>query len=1108
MKITIDASENGASSLGAVSTGNTAANVDNSVARTTSASAKNAGTTKYNPRIDISSNVMDNNAYSGHGKTAEDVMQEAGSQDIVARRNYMAIMSNTMSKEDFAKLLKDGTHPGNTEIGTVVTIIDHIKAALIKGGKEIHGFTDNLDAEKFAAITGNKVMAQKLANQFNEKNLPPTGENLSAAGKAWDKAREITALSEGAVKYMVENQLPPTIENLYLARFSGGNDAGKQGRGYFAQDIKAADLNQPVYFAKKADNFDWDKLEPQIEKVIKEAGYEINEENLANGRWLIEKGIPLTTNNFIALKQLQEFKLPPDSPSFIEAKATEISAAITAAIADGRNPLTANLLDGLSYAEKAVQYIEDIKDIEPPAIEKVVSGEQIINLKNLLAAQKQILREKMGKEVIDRPSQSMNAIQPTHLPQTTVPQTAAHQTAIPQTAGNAQPNFAEKALAAQRLLAETSLIMTAAVNLRMLRTGFNIETAPLEKLVSELKNAEKAIQNQLIGGDEEAITAKRYFNYNETVTKIGEISAMPADLVGRMVRFVPVNLVPKALATLNEIHTNGAALKTVYEKAGENYEQVMTAPRRDMGDSIHKAFRNVDDILAELNLNPTDANRRAVRILGYNSMEINHENIEAVKEKDTQLQDILAKMKPGTVLEMIREGLNPLAMSLDELENILNGRNEAITETLDNYSHFLAKLDKKGNITSTERSVYIGVYRLLRQIEKGESRAIGSLLNAEMDFSLGNLLTAMRSNRRQGMDYNVNDDFGGVDAVTNDDSLEVSLNKLHQALQNNGSNKTEAGLQEKLRDIIDKLDLDETNEEYLAGQIKNIKSLNDVGNEIIQSLLDSNQQVTVNNLLAAFQMTKKPGEMHQKARELADKTDLEAVLAEAKESLIRDFTDEDNATAAYENLQKAMNGIFSRAADSEQATALDVRELSNMCRQISLQAAMKTSNKSEGYREERYDIPIEIDGEITAINLLLRHNSESEGKVSCAMNTTAFGAVTAEFDVNNEKLQGHVAVNNSEGLKKLSSQADNLYTALNEIIAGDKIIGDIHFIKSNKTYTNLLSNAETNSNKSSMDEQEKSKDAKNKDVSKVSNKELYLTAKAFITFIQKLGKED
>jgi len=1001
--------------------------------------------------IDISSQ-WDDHAYAGQGKTIEDVMLEAGSEDIVARRNYMAVMSNTMSKEDFAKLMRDGTHPGNTEVETVVTIIDHIKAALVKGGKEIHGYTDNLDAEKFAAITGNKLLANKLAHSFKEKGLPVTEENLEIVANAWEKAKEIESLTEGAVKYMVENQLPPTLNNLYLARYSGGNDAGKQGRGYFPI--------QQSYLAKKADHLDWQKLDPQIEKVIHDSGYEVNKENMQAGRWLIEKGIPLTTPNFSTLKQAQEFTVgrglaPAETPIFIEAKTDQIVATITKAIADGKNPLNTNLLDPDSDVEKALKYTEDIKQINPSAIEKVVTNEQVLNLKNLLTAQRRITAGSYNTRENDRPSQSTPNEQ--HLPLT------------------------DKILAAQRLLLETSLVMTAEANLRMLRTGFNIETAPLEQLVSEFK----ALEN-----------SPRSLHYNETITKIAEITVMPAALVARMTRFAPAHLLPKTgtLATLNEIHENGTILKASYEKAGELYEQVMTSPRRDMGDSIIKAFRNVDDILSEMNLELSQANRRAIRILGYNSMEINNENIEAVKEKDAQLQDILAKMKPGTVLEMIRQGINPLTMGLDELQAILNGKNETIAETLDSYSHFLAKLDRKGSITEAERKVYIGIYRLLRQIEKGESRVVGSLINAEMDFSLGNLLTAIRSNNRKGVDYQVNDDFGGVTAVNND-KLEASLEKLL-------TTQNESELREKLADILEQLDLHEINEDYLTEQLKNIQLAKGVENEIIQSLLDSNQPVTVNNLLAASVLFKKPKELYQKAETYAKENDLESILADAKERVISDFTDEESATGAFENLRKVMNDIFTRSAVSDEVSALDVRELGNLCRQINLQAAMNNVRRT-GFNEEAYDIPVEIDGEITAINLLLRHDSLVSGKVSLTMDTTVFGNMTAEFMVNNGSIAGFVAVNDSEGLKKMAEKADILYTALSDMSNFE--VGAIHFIKSNTPNNDKPSHGDAlirpAEKGTSTDEQNKSMEAE-----KVSNKELYLAAKAFITFIQRVNK--
>ncbi|MDR0221469.1 MAG: DUF6240 domain-containing protein, partial [Lachnospiraceae bacterium] len=312
-------------------------------------------------------------AYPDPPKTFDDLAREIGNLDVDARRNYLAIMSNTMSSEDFARLQADGTHPGNTEIETVVTILDHIKAALVKGGTDISGYTDTLGADQYAAVTG-------------------------------ESAARIPALSEGALKYMVENQLPPTIVNLYRAAHAGGTDPDRQGAGYFpvraaengatppangatspvgavvnrppdpnvapmspvGGDVHIAPLASrphtgsagfiPTYLAQKPATINWEKLAPQIEKIITEAGLDpAAEENRANARWLVEKGLPLTKENLTHLTQLKTLELPADP--------ARIAAAIRAALADGKDPRTANLLDPRSYLERAVQFNDYIQGL-------------------------------------------------------------------------------------------------------------------------------------------------------------------------------------------------------------------------------------------------------------------------------------------------------------------------------------------------------------------------------------------------------------------------------------------------------------------------------------------------------------------------------------------------------------------------------------------------------------------------------------------------------------------------------------------------------------------------------------------------------------------------
>ena len=143
-----------------------------------------------------------------------------------------------------------------------------------------------------------------------------------------------------------------------------------------------------------------------------------------------------------------------------------------------------------------------------------------------------------------------------------------------------------------------------------------------------------------------------------------ELPGLPVSVLG------PYSLKQKvSQETVAEFHSEGKALQTAYTEANERYETLMTAPRRDLGDSIRKAFSNVDDILTDMSLDKTPENQRSVRILAYNRMEITAENIERVKEADKQVTAVIEKLTPKNVLQMIRDGVNPLEKTFGELES-------------------------------------------------------------------------------------------------------------------------------------------------------------------------------------------------------------------------------------------------------------------------------------------------------------------------------------------------------------------------------------------------------------------------------------------------------
>lgn len=944
--------------------------------------------------LDISGKVTDNNAYGGHGKTAEEVMQDAGAIDVATQTDFMTVMSNTMSEEDFDRLREEGYHPGDMDVEEVVTIVDKIKAELVKGGTEVAGYTDDLDADTLAQITGSEAFAAELAKQFRAHDIPLTQENVKAAKDAFERAMQTGFPGEGAVKYMVENGMEPTIDNFYMADHSAASDSHMQGHGYYAADNTG-------YYAKKAEDYNWEQLRPQIDRILEEAGLENSEENVKSAQWLIGVGVPLTVETMEALHEIEQAGQPWDQ--------TKILSAVAAAISDGKKAGDANLADGRSELERAADYAESYEGISDEAVDLTVAQEKECNLRNLKKAQEEI------------------------------------------DAGIAADT--PQAVTQRRQLEEVRLMMTIEANRRLMESGYSIDTTDLEALVDALKKLEQEQNRKLFGEADGAAAAGKAALYEELQQKTAEIPYLPAAV---LVRYVGEGEV----FTLDSVYENGTALKNTYESARESYETLMTAPRADMGDSIRKAFRNVDDILDDMGLETNEENRRAVRILGYNSMDITDDNIDAVKKYDMELQQTIRRMTPAASLQAIRDGKNPLTMSIAELNQYLDesGADDAAKE--EKFSKYLYKLEKSHAVTEQEREAYIGIYRMFRQLEKTDDAAVGSLLKEGAEISFSNLLTAMRSTKKQGMDYRVDDGFEGVDgAMKNKSITDQILSGFPNLGQESAETENQTGGQEKqpsgqaesyyhmlAGQIADNMEPEklagtqlgaETTMEafadamrqqaadasleqaYMQEQLQSYRGLENVEEAVVQELLAYRQPVTANNLEAASALRKKPGALYRKLRELEDGAEVPEGKAKA-ETLIESLTDKESAQEAYGKMQETFSSLLEEAMDAPD-DYLDLRTLQSCKKQLALAGSLA--------REENYQIPVEINGEMTAINLKVLHGGET-GKVNVTVQTEEYGRITAKFSLKEQNLTGYIACESAEGTRWLQGRQENLESAL------------------------------------------------------------------------------
>ena len=210
---------------------------------------------------------------------------------------------------------------------------------------------------------------------------------------------------------------------------------------------------------------------------------------------------------------------------------------------------------------------------------------------------------------------------------------------------------------------------------------------------------------------------------------------------------------------------------------------------------------------------------------------------------------------------------------------------------------------------------------------------------------------------------------------------------------------------------------------YEQEQLQQYRALNTVENAVINELLAYQQTITADHLSAAMSMRKNPGFLHRKLNELDHSAD-KHIVKDAIRDMVEGLTDKDTAADAYDNMQETFTGLIEDAKASEDITYLDLRALQNCQKQLALAGNLA--------KEENYQIPVEVHGELTAINLKILHGSEG-GKVSALMQTEEYGQVAASFCVRNHTISGYIACDTDYGTKELQGKEDDLKDAFAQI---------------------------------------------------------------------------
>lgn len=859
----------------------------------------------------------------------------------------------------------------------IVTETDKIKAVLAKAGVDISIYGDDLSREQLTDITGSQTEAAMLVNQMKAYDIPATDDNIKAGTDAIDRAKSITNISNETKAYLVRNNMNPTVSNVYKATYSSS-----QVQNY-KQKVGITDNVKQLY----------EELKPQLKQILEEAHIDSSDENLNQCRWLIDEDIAVTPDNVLLANQIDGITAAGENVS-----SDFYARAVTEALAMGKKAADATMSqDGLTFdmAREVCDVLSEATAEDIVTLESDNMPVTIENLSKLIAAR--------GKDG------------------------AASQASANKALDNQITDSREARLVtAQRKLEEARLSMTAEANLSLIKKGVSIDTEPIERVVELLKQQENKYYGALFGESSVEASDDRVRMYNNVCDIFNQMKQQPAYVL----------TLESSDDTVYELYTAGKAMKQSLE-AASGYETLMTSPRADMGDSISKAFQNVDDILKELQIETSESNRRAVRILAYNSTNITEENIKQIKSIDEQVQRAFSDMTPAVTLEMIKRGISPLDMSMSDISDTARQiKSENHDERDEKFSEFLWKLEKKNEISEEERDSYIGIYRLISQVEQSDGAVIGSLVNQGADITMKNLLTAVRVRGKSAMDYKVDDTFAGVDSVSRGIKIDSQIESAYQAnclrdvLDTLSPEKMEfvqddSWLEmtpEQLRQAVYEADEDNTlSEQYATEQLRQFNQAVSVPENVYAFLEKYDVKTTAVNLMAASRLMKNPSEAVRNLWERGDSATARALLDETLRRFSESVKNPKELAQAQETLADTAEHVMdSMIIEDRHTGSIDIRQMKLLCSQLRI-----ASNMS---RQENYIVPIETADGVTGMKLRIVRGEDKKGLVDIFLEDKKCGRVAAYFEARENSVSAMI-VTDDEQTKKLFEDNITMFEA-------------------------------------------------------------------------------
>lgn len=803
-------------------------------------------------------------------------------------------------------------------------------------------------------------------------------------------------------------------------------------------------------------NKDWELLEDQVLQHVKDLGLEQTEETIGAAKWLLENEIPVQTEQISYLKQIEVWNTLVQKGQIPEE---DIAERIFDAMRKGKGIGEAVLLDPIEdRVKKAISVIQKADDM---TIWLATRETPEVSLSLL-------------EEIEEKKPQSQSFV--------------------------IQEQQADPFIKAKRQIEEIRLKMTLEAGRRMIQKGIYLETESLQKIVEELKRQEKEQYVKLMQEDGVDLEEAKADTLQETMRCMEKCKSIPHVVLGK-------TLQTKETETIQTLVEKGLALKEKMRRANESYEPLQTSIRKDLGDSLQKAWNSIDAILEETGLENTMANRRAVQILSYQGIEPSKEQIDAVKWYDVQLQFILKNLSPKTAGEMIQSGEHPLELPIENLYEKLQEMQGDGEEERESYGAYLWKLGKNNQLTEEEKEAYLGLYRLFYQIEKTDGAALSAVYRAGQEMTLQNLLTATRTLKKKGIDETIDQDFGVLEGIKRERKTiseqiagyhvkEETGERYQRHLAKNIKNELAP---EKLKQMIketnyeDFLDIsleqlseqleqqgdtleDQAYREEILQRIKNLAENKERVMEFLKEAdeIEEGSICSLEKIEAAEQFLQNEAQYYNICKKIFKQEEQSLKLLQ---QFPEKLSGKQSMLQQYQKLQQKIEEVFEKEWDK---TDLHYEELQSMKQ---LENGIKQIVQYA--KEENYRIPLFVGERITNLKIKIRRNEQESGRIEMHLSSKQLGEIEANVKVCKDQANVCFYCEKRDGLDELQREENRLRENLQQANV---------MLENCRYYVNTATQIRVG------DYEKREKEARDQ----VSTKQLYKIAKAMVFFAKEV----